>query len=50
MIFFDADEIEASRANQRKDQFDEILRMRKSVAEPLRNKFNILDFVPNEED
>ena len=48
-IYYEPEEIEMSRANQNRDQFEELLQMRVQAAEPLRNKFNIIDFIPKDE-
>jgi len=45
-IFYEEDEIAVNKANQAKDQFEEILKMRLLAAEPKRNKFNIMDYKP----
>jgi len=45
-VFYEPEEILASRKNQNKDQFAELLHMRVTAAEPMRNKFNIMDYMP----
>lgn len=37
-----------NRENQAKDQFEEILKMRLNAAEPNKNKFNILEYMPRD--
>ena len=48
-IYYEPEEIEMSRVNQNRDQFAELLLMRVQAAEPLRSKFNIIDFIPKQE-
>ena len=48
-IYYEPEEILMNRITQAKDQFEELLKMRISAAEPKRSKFNILDFAPVEQ-
>lgn len=44
-IYYEPEEIEMNRANQNKDQFADLIQIRKYAIER-RNKFNILDYMP----
>ena len=47
-IYYEPEEIEANRRTQAADQFEELLRLRVSAASPLKNRFNIRDYMPKD--
>lgn len=47
-IYYDKEEIKANQENQQKDQFEDLMRMRMTVARPQDTGINILDHLPNQ--
>ena len=45
-VYYEPEEIDNNRAEQKKDQFEEIMNMKHAAAEPKKNIINIMDFIP----
>ena len=45
-IYYDQEEIELNQEHQKKDQFEDLMRMKRNITVNSQNKINILDYLP----
>ena len=45
-IYYDQEEIELNQEHQKKDQFEDLMRLKRNITVNSQNKINILDYLP----
>ena len=45
-IYYDQEEIELNQEQQKKDQFEDLMRLKRNITVNSQNKINILDYLP----